>query len=129
MKPFRFWRDPLCVLGCGAYSLNRWLLKPHFRWPFLHSYFNDLWLIPCALPLLLWLHRHFDLRSDTPPTFLEVTGHLLVWSIFFEWLGPWLLPSSIGDGYDVAAYAIGGLIAWLWWNRNWIFDRGQGHSR
>jgi len=114
---FGFWRDPLFLLGCAAYGLNRWVFKPHFRSNFLHSYFNDLWLIPCALPLVLYLHRRLRLRAEVPPTFWEVAGHLVIWSALFEWWGPKFWAGATGDVHDVFCYAIGGLAAWLWWNR------------
>jgi len=117
VNPFRFHRDPLFLIGCAAYGLNRFWLKGHVHSAFLHSHFDDLWLIPCALPLLLWVHRRLRWRDDRPPTFLEVTSHLVVWSVLFEALGPRLMRHAIGDGWDVVCYWIGGGLAWLWWNR------------
>lgn len=118
MRPFRYLRDPLFLLGCAAYALNRWLLKPHLHSAFLHSYFNDLWLIPCALPPVLWLQRRFNLRShDDPPQWREILFHLVVWSVFFEGILPHFRARSTGDPADVLAYAVGGLLAGLWWRR------------
>lgn len=117
MTPFRFWRDPLCLAGCAAYALNRWILERHLSAPFLHAHFDDLWLIPCALPLILYVHRLLRWRAATPPSAAEVAGHLLLWSILFEWVGPHLLPGTVGDGWDVVCYWVGGAAAWLWWNR------------
>ena len=125
VKPFGFWRDGLFVIGCVAYALNRWLLKPHFRWRFLHWHFNDLWLIPCALPLVLYLHRRLRLRQDRPPTAAEVAGHLVLWSALFEWWGPHLWRSATGDPLDVVCYWVGGVGAWAWWNRAALFPAGQ----
>jgi len=114
---FRYFRDPLCILGCAAYALNRWGVKPLSADGFLHSYFNDLWLIPCALPLLLWLQRRVGLRRhDGMPTGSEILGALAVWSVLFEALGPRWMPVT-GDPLDVVAYGVGGLAAWLWWRR------------
>jgi hypothetical protein len=116
VKAFRYLCDPLFVAGCLAYGLNRFWLKPHLHSAFLHSYFNDLLLIPCALPPLLWLHRRLGLRRhDGAPTVMEVSGHLLVWSLLFEWIGPHWMPGKTGDPWDVAAYVIGGILAWLGW--------------
>ena len=120
---FRFHRDPLFLLGCAAYALNRLLLKPHLPDPFLQGHFNDLWLIPCALPLLLALHRWLGWRDDRPPTLAEVTSHLLLWSVLFEALGPRLIFHATGDGRDVVCYWLGGLLAWAWWNRGRIRHR------
>ena len=120
VKPFGFWRDRLFIVGCAAYGVTRWVLKPHLHSSFLHSYFNDLWLIQCALPLVLFLHCRLRLRSTSPPTFLEVAGHLAIWSALFEWWGPKFWPRTTGDPWDVVCYCAGGLAAWLWWNAGWL---------
>lgn len=118
MRPFRYWRDPLFIAGCALYVLNRWVVKPRVHNPFLRFHFNDLLLIPCALPLLLWFHTRLGWRPrDQPPTWGETAAHLLVWSVLFEWIGPHVLARATGDPWDVAAYVAGGLLAAWWWNR------------
>ena len=125
MRPFRYLRDPLFLLGCAAYALNRWFLKPHLPGAFLHSYFNDLWLIPCALPPVLMIQRWFKLRShDEPPQPGEILFQLIVWSVLFEAIEPHFRMRSTGDLGDVAAYAAGGLLAGIWWQRHrWLSQR------
>jgi hypothetical protein len=118
MRRFRYWSDPLFLLGCGAYALNRWLIKPHVTGGFVHSHFNDLWLVPCALPPILWLHRRLQLRShDDPPSAAEIATHLVFWSLLFEWLGPNFVAHTTGDPADVLAYVIGAIVAGAWWHR------------
>lgn len=118
MRRFGYCRDPLFIVGCIAYATNRWLIKPHVPGGLFHSYFNDFWLIPCALPLILWLHRRLGLRAnDAYPTFAEVVGHLAFWSLLFEWIGPRFMAHPTGDAGDVVAYALGALGAVLWWSR------------
>jgi hypothetical protein len=115
LKPFRYWRDPLCLVCCALYALNRWGLKPHVHSPFLRGQFDDLLLIPCALPLVLWLQRKLGLRKhDVPPTVSEIAFHLAVWSVLFEVIGPRIMRVT-GDPLDVLAYVAGGLVAALWW--------------
>ena len=107
------------MLGCGVYACNRWLLKPHVPSRFLHSYFNDCWLIPCALPPVLWLHRRLGLRAhDGPPETSEIALHVVFWSLLFEWIGPRLVPHATGDPLDVLAYVAGAVAAGLWWQRH-----------
>jgi hypothetical protein len=119
MRPFLYLRDPLFLLGCAAYALNRWLLKPHLPSIFLHSHFNDLWLIPCALPPVLLIQRWFKLRShDGPPMPGEILFQLIVWSILFEAIAPHFWSRFTGDPRDVVAYAAGGLLAGLCWHRH-----------
>jgi hypothetical protein len=118
MRSFRYFRDPLFLAGCASYVVNRWFIKPHFHAGFFHSYFNDAWLIPCALPPVLWLHRRLGLRShDAAPGAGEILSHLAFWSLLFEWIGPRLLMRSTGDPLDVLAYAAGALFAGWWWHR------------
>ena len=118
MRRFLYWRDPLFVLACAAYAVNRWLVKPYVHAGFIHSYFNDLWLIPCALPLLLWLHRRLGLRKhDQAPAISEIALHLAFWSCLFEWIGPHFVKHTTGDPLDALAYAAGAAIAGLWWHR------------
>lgn len=75
-------------------------------------------LIPCALPLVLWLQRKLGLRNhDGPPTVSEIAFHLVVWSILFEVIGPHIMRVT-GDPLDVLAYVVGGVAAGLWWNRS-----------
>lgn len=115
MKSFGYFRDPLFLTGCALYALNRWVLKPHFHSPFLRGQFNDCLLIPCALPVILWLQRRLHLRpTDEFPTTEEVVFHLVVWSVLFEGIGPHIMRTT-GDIRDVAAYAAGALVALVWW--------------
>lgn len=118
MRPFLYLRDPLFLAGCGAYVVNRWLIKPHLRAGFFHSHFNDLWLIPCALPPVLWLHRQVGLRKhDRPPEWVEIIPHLVFWSALFEWFGPKVVLHATADPLDAIAYLLGALVAGCWWQR------------
>jgi hypothetical protein len=113
-------RDPLFLLGWCMYAVNRWLLKPHLPTgeTFFRGHFNDLLLVSCVLPLLLLLHRKLSLRrTDAPPSLREIVIHLLVWSIYFELIGPLFVTRATADAWDVLAYWTGGLAAWAVWNR------------
>ena len=106
-------------LFCGAlYVLNRWLIKPLVEPGFFAWWFNDLLLVPCAVPVLLWLERLCGLRRhDAPPTGTEILTVLILWSILFEVVAPHLFAHATGDWRDVLAYAAGAVFAWWWWNR------------
>ena len=117
---FKYLRDPLFLTSVALYALNRWVVKPSLPAGevFFSGYFNDLLVIPCALPPLLLLHRRLRLRhADAPPTASEVAVHALVWSVFFEVLAPLFVRAARADAWDVAAYCAGGLCSWLVWNR------------
>lgn len=117
MIQFGYLRDRLFMLATAGYALNRWGLKPRFSSPFLHGHFNDLLLIPAALPVVLWMQRLTGLRThDQPPTWAEMALHLAVWSMICEYIGPFWLGLGTADMWDVVAYATGGFAACLWWH-------------
>ncbi len=116
MKRFAYALDPLCLAACALYALNRFHLRAHADSGFLHNYFNDVLLIPAALPLALWVQRQLHLRShDAPPQWREIALHLLAWSFAAELLAPRLFAHATADPRDVLAYAIGALLAGLFW--------------
>lgn len=115
MKQFRYLRDPLFLVCCVLYATNRWLIKPHSHIAFFHNWFNDLLLIPCALPVVLFAYRRLGLRMhDAPPTWLEIAAHVIGWSVLFEVIGPHIM-RTVGDPRDAVAYAGGAFIAYFWW--------------
>ncbi len=118
MKRFRYGVDPLCVLACAAYAVNRLWVRGAVDWVVLRSWFDDFWLIPAALPWLLWLWRRCGLRGDDGvPRWGEITALWALWSVQFEWLGPHFFHHATGDAGDVLAYAAGAAGAGLWWHR------------
>jgi hypothetical protein len=129
VRPFLYWRDPLFAVSCGLYALNRFYLKPHFHSVFLRSHFNDVLLIPCALPLVLLLQRWLRLRGDDDmPNLAEIGFHLGIWCVLFEVIGPRILPCVVGDAWDMVAYCAGGVFAALWWNRHRVRDDIHAHE-
>jgi hypothetical protein len=110
--------DPLFLCSSLAYGINRWILKPRVNSEFFRFWFSDLLLIPCALPVLLWLFRFFRLRAgDEAPSLFEIGWILAVWSVLFEWLAPRFLAHAVGDWRDILMYWTGGLAAWAYWRR------------
>lgn len=118
MKRFRYLADPLCLLACSAYAINRWLIPVSMKGPFLSGHFDDLLLIPAALPPWLWALRRLGLRiDDAPPRWSEIGFTLLLWSIAAELVAPRLFAHATGDIWDVAAYAAGTVVSGLLWHR------------
>lgn len=125
MTRFTYLRDPLFLTACSGYVINRFWLKRSLSWSFLHAHFNDLLLIPAALPLVLWIQRRLSWRThDFAPTWPEVLGHLAIWSLICEVVGPLWLKFGTGDPWDVVAYAVGGMAACFWWqhvgHQDWV---------
>jgi hypothetical protein len=61
--------------------------------------------------------------------FPEILGHLFIWSLISELLGPFAFTRSAGDPLDVLAYAAGALVAGVWWNRQSLLGRVAGSSK
>ena len=121
MRTFGYLRDGLFLLTCSLYAINRWAIIPHSSNSFLRFHFNDLLLMPCALPPLLFLQRRLKLRTDDRvPSPGEITLYLIVWSVLFEVIGPHITRRATGDPLDVIAYVMGGIVAGLWWNRGMV---------
>jgi len=111
-------RDPLFLVASAAYALNRWVLKPHTHSAFMQGYFNDLWLIPAALPPVLWIQTRLGWRLDQgPPSGREIGYHLTIWAVICEGIGPFWLGHGTADLWDVASYSVGAVGAYCWWNR------------
>jgi hypothetical protein len=82
----------------------------------MRGHFNDLFLIPAALPLMLWVHRRLGLRThDEPPRAGEILLHLLVWTFIAECAGPFLTNRGTADWADVAAYSAGAAVCYVFW--------------
>lgn len=123
---FRFFRDPLFLACSFIYAANRFIIKPSMPVDetFFRGHLNDLLIIPCILPPLLFIYRILSLRPQhEPPTTREIFLHLVVWSILFEYLGPMFYVRATADPWDVVSYTIGGLVSWIVWNG--IPYRGQ----
>ncbi len=129
VKRFDYLRDPL-FLGCSSlYAVNRWLVKPHVHNSFLRFHFNDLLLIPCALPPLLLIQRGLRLRThDKPPTPGEISLYVATWAILFEVVGPHFVRRATGDIRDVVAYFCGAVLAGVWWHRDSIAAKLRKHE-
>lgn len=108
--------DPFWLVCCALYAVNRWGVKPHFPGSFFHCWMDDLLLIPCALPLMLQMHRSLGLRAHGgPPSGVEILAHLAGWSVLFEFAGPRYLGLGTADPLDVVVYAAGAVLAAVYW--------------
>lgn len=115
---FGYMGDSLFLLSAGIYFINREWIKPnlHPYSSFFHGHLNDCLFVPVALPIYLLFYRWIGLRpDDASPRFWEMALHVLVWSIFFKWFGPYILHHGTADWIDVGCYAGGGIVAWLIW--------------
>jgi len=118
VKKFGYLLDPLCLLACVGYGINRWCLPLAWKGVFLRGYFDDCLLIPAALPVALWLQHRLGLRPGYDrPAWGEIFLHVTVWSVAAEVIMPHLVHRSCADPLDVAAYVTGALVSGLAWQQ------------
>ncbi len=121
-RKYRYCFDPVFLTAFVLYLLNRWLFKP---WSQGHTtlfayYGNDVLCIPFCLPPVLFVYRLLKMRRPySYPTRFEMLSHLIIWSLFFKWLGPSVIKGPFAwtstDPWDVVAYSIGAIIAGFCW--------------
>lgn len=116
---FRYFGDPVFLGASFLFGINRFFLRPLFGGYFslLRNHWNDCFLIPAALPVLVWMFRKTNLRKhDAPPTWSEIIEWTLLWSLTFEWFFPRFFHWGTADWRDALCYATGALVAGLLWN-------------
>lgn len=116
-QPFRYWRDPCCVVGLVLYVTGRAAgllsLTPEGWW---RGHAIDVLFVPVGLPLWLWLERRLGWRThDRMPAISEGLFVLTVWTVAAEVAAPRLVPTATGDPLDAVAYATGALVAFAVW--------------
>jgi hypothetical protein len=119
---FNYLKDRLFLLAVFVYLLNRWIVKPLTigKISFFSSYLNDIICFPFLLPIVLFLTRVVRLRKHNgPPDIYEMGFYFLLWSYVFEFIGPMYgsrFNNPVSDPWDVVCYALGGLVAGIYWN-------------
>jgi hypothetical protein len=119
---FRYLLDPLFLVCVVTYFVNRFVLKSIWKEGFVHESLNDLICVPFWVPIMLFAQRQVGLRdSDDSPRPSELVIPLIMWSWVFEILLPesaLLGKGFVADHMDVFYYALGTLVAglfWRWW--------------
>ncbi len=119
-RDFKYLQDRL-FLGSGVVYLLNLLFISNWQWAgqsIARNFLNDLLLVPVALPLILFSSHILKIRSgSSPPTLLEIFIPTTIWAIAFEFVGPNVFNKGTSDSLDIAAYFLGGCVAWGVWNR------------
>jgi len=121
---FAYLKDPLFLACVMLYFVNRLVFKHIWAGGFPHTHLNDLICIPFWVPIMLWLQRKVKLRwTDDIPSASEIVLPVMIWAMVFEILLPQARTFhgiTTADPVDVVCYALGGLMAavfWAWWYR------------
>ncbi|MGM0857798.1 MAG: hypothetical protein ACQEW0_12045 [Pseudomonadota bacterium] len=121
---FKYIFDRLFLFSLAIYILNNWLIPGHFKKDiqFFDSYLNDILFPAVAIPIVLFITKICGARKiDIPPQLTEMILPLIIWSIGFEFVGPYYFDRGTADIIDVFAYFTGGIGSWIFWNRVNLF--------
>lgn len=121
---FKYMLDRLFLSALAIYILNKWLVPDHLKKgiEFFDSYLNDILFPAVAFPIMLFITKICGARKvDVPPQLKEMIPPLIIWSIGFEFVGPYYFDRGTADIIDVLAYFTGGIGSWMFWNRVNIF--------
>ena len=116
VRPYLF--NAPFLLAVALYAIDRWIVPGLVSdlHPVLANHFRDLLTVPCALPPVLLLVRLLGLRdNDGPPTAGETTFAVVVYSLWFEGIGPLFAARATQDWIDTLAYALGAVGAHFLW--------------
>ncbi len=115
-KNFRhpvFWGS--CVLFLTHQLIQKGL---DIHIPFVHSYLDDLLVMPIILTLILVERRRlYSWGEKFVFSFPETIGLVVAFSLIFELLFPYFSFKFTFDWWDFLAYAIGGVIFYRYLNR------------
>jgi hypothetical protein len=118
MKKGKNVRHPVFIMSCILF-LGHQLIQKGFGIdiPFIHSYLDDLLVMPIILTLILVERRRFfGWGENFTFSALETVGLVLGFSLLFELAFPYLSSKFTFDWYDFIAYGLGGIIYYKYLN-------------
>lgn len=103
--------NPLFLVACVLFSIHQVIEKILCHpIPLLDNYLDTLLCMPIFLGCLLIERRWLYKKPNFTFTAFEVGFMLIVLSIIFEIVFPWLSPNFTADWWDVLLYAVGGIV-------------------
>lgn len=101
-----------------VFILNQLMESRGIYIPFVHSYLDDLLVVPIMLGGILVFQQQITYRN---PAYVFSVGHVVVMvlmlSWYFEWYAPGRKDNHYGDPWDVLAYTIGGVFFYIYQNK------------
>ena len=105
----------LAGISATLYALNRMVLiqvMPEVH--FLRQYLSDILALPVYLPVSLYLAWRLDLVSeDYRIHFIHILSAVIIFSLLFESIMPFIDTTIVRDQYDILAYFAGGLLVYI----------------
>jgi hypothetical protein len=109
--------NPFFLLAIGLYLVNRFLLDLLDLSQYKVPYLNDMLCLPVVLTVALWLQQKLFSRSCRRRlNKAQVIFSVIYFAIFFEGILPAFSDRYTRDYWDIAAYAVGGVLYYFLFN-------------
>ena len=103
--------NPVLVVCTLVFAINQVFDHTGVYIPFVHAYLDDFLTLPLSGALILFVQRFLTYRN---PAYVlpvwQVAFLWLVFSVWFEWYLPQQSAAYVQNGWDVMAYALGGVL-------------------
>lgn len=111
------------LIGSILYWLHRFLISISltYRHSFFRGFFPDYLALIVCVPIFASSQKIFRLRKKNKIYFIEIILYWILFSVYFEFLGPKFINTFTSDYWDVVAYFLGGLSLYfsnLWYNNH-----------
>ena len=105
---------PQLFIGSILYWIHRFfLIFPVYNKSFFRGFFPDYLALVVCIPIFTTSQKWFRLRRKNKIYFFEMLGYVLLFSIYFEIIGPKYIKTFTGDYLDILAYFLGGITLYL----------------
>lgn len=111
-------KHPIFLLCCILFIIHQVIQKGFgIDIPYVHSYLDDVLVMPIILTLILVERRRLFLwGKDFSFSAIETIGLVISFSLIFEFLFPYISIKFTFDWWDFLAYAFGGVIYYKYLN-------------
>lgn len=105
-------KHPVFLISCLLFLLHQLVQKGlGVHIPFIHSYLDDLVVMPIILTLILVERRRFhSWGKEFTFSAVDTIGLVFGFSLIFELLFPYISGKFTFDWWDFLAYSLGGII-------------------
>lgn len=97
------------------YSVHKVLCCVHsvYRHSFIRWYLADFLALIFCIPIFVNSQILFGIRKRKPVCVVEVIAYALLFSLYFEIIGPHFFPHFTSDFGDIVAYFLGGFVLYF----------------
>ena len=106
---------PQFIIASSLYWLHRFLIYviPYYKFCFFRGIIADFLAPIVCIPIFATSQKFFGLRKGNKIYFIEIILYCVLFSVYFEIIGPKFIKTFTSDIFDVIAYFIGGVVLYF----------------